>query len=81
MSCLYLYITTIVFLPMGYNDDLVMSFSSDLGKRSFLRLKIRSQKMYYRMIDYNESIHQVKIKKRLTMDIGDQKEDLTWLIK
>ena len=72
---------------VGYNDDLVMSFAIGLWVRdTALRLRaegIALQKnVLNRMIDY-EAVYTPSENKAdgWQMDVGDKKEDLTWLIK
>ena len=71
----------------GYNDDLVMSLAIGLWVRdTALRLRaegIALQKnVLNRMIDY-EAVYTPSENKAdgWQMDVGDKKEDLTWLIK
>ena len=71
----------------GYNDDLVMSIAIGLWVRdTALRLRaegIALQKnVLNKMLDY-EAVYTPSDEKAegWTMDVGDQKEDLTWLIK
>ena len=72
---------------VGYNDDLVMSLAIGLWVRdTALRLKaegIALQKnVLSKMLDY-EAVYTPSNEKAegWSMDVGDQKEDLTWLIK
>ena len=71
----------------GYNDDLVMSIAIGLWVRdTALRLRaegIALQKnVLSKMLDY-EAVYTPSDEKAegWTMDVGEQKEDLTWLIK
>ena len=72
---------------VGYNDDLVMSLAIGLWVRD-TALRLRAEGMALqkdvlnRMIDYEAVYTPSENKKEgWTMDVGDQKEDLTWLIK
>ena len=72
---------------VGYNDDLVMSIAIGLWVRdTALRLRaegIALQKnVLSKMLDY-EAVYTPSDEKAegWTMDVGEQKEDLTWLIK
>jgi len=71
----------------GYNDDLVMSLAIGLWVRD-TALRLRAEGMALqkdvlnRMIDYEAVYTPSENKKEgWTMDVGDKKEDLTWLIK
>ena len=71
----------------GYNDDLVMSIAIGLWVRdTALRLRaegIALQKnVLNKMLDY-EAVYTPSDDKAegWTMEVGDKKEDLTWLIK
>ena len=80
----------------GYNDDLVMSYSIALWIRdTALRVQKDRNTQQWKMMDsllknngnktdYSEGFHSGKsgLKKNpYEMDFGDEKEDLTWLIK
>ena len=71
----------------GYNDDLIMSLAIGLWVRD-TALRLRAEGMALqkdvlnRMIDYEAVYIPSENKKEgWTMDVGDKKEDLTWLIK
>jgi len=71
----------------GYNDDLVMSLAIGLWVRdTALRLKSEGmalqREVLSRMVDY-EAVYTPSDNNNdeWTMDVGDKKEDLTWLIK
>ena len=71
----------------GYNDDLVMSLAIGLWVRdTALRLKAEGialqREVLSRMVDYEAVYTPSENKnKEWQMDVGDRKEDLTWLIK
>ena len=71
----------------GYNDDLVMSLAIGLWVRdAALRLKAEGialqREVLSRMVDYEAVYTPSENKnKEWQMDVGDRKEDLTWLIK
>ena len=71
----------------GYNDDLVMSLAIGLWIRdTALRLKAEGNELQKKVLDrmlQHEAVYTGDSEKNDSweMDVGDNKEDLTWLIK
>ena len=72
----------------GYNDDLVMSLAIGLWVRdTALRLRAEGIELTKRSLDYfqsHQAIYDTDVENEndsWKMDVGKEKEDLTWLIK